>query len=248
MAVWRSCTGIWDRAICRVMLVLWWALATTFAGPSSAQDTNTLVLSGFVAPALTPRALAQLQPAYAELGIKLEVDYDVPSRSLVQSTTGKTDGEVIRIQLVGDRHPSLLRVNVPLITVAAYGYTNRPELKSLDLDHLRNLRAGHVLGALFGETAAEGFAEVWSAEEPEQLFTMLNQGRLDIVFVRESKAKELIARFGMDSVYPIPSTYRAHSFYHYLHERHRDLVPRIESVLRKRVDVEDETEDGKRPS
>lgn len=194
---------------------------------------TTFVLSGFEAPGLTPVAQEILEKAYAELGLHVEVVLTEPSRALVNSTSGVTDGEVVRIGLVGDRYPSLVRVNVPLLSIATFGYSNRPDVKTMSEHDLKALRAGHVRGAVFGEIAARGFAEIWSADEPEQLFEMLKQNRLDLVFVREKRAREMIARFQMDDVYPIPFSRRDYPFFHYLHKRHQGLVPLVEKALRK---------------
>jgi len=200
--------------------------------PARAGAEGTLRLSAFDAPGLTPVALAILEEAYARLGIRVEILKTKPSRALVNSRSGITDGEVVRIGLVGDQYPSLVRVDVPLLSVSTFGYTNRPELKDNSVAELKSFRAGHVRGAVFGEQAAKGSAEVWSAEEPEQLFRMLKQGRIDVVYVREIRAEEMIERFDLDNVFPIPASFREYPFYHYLHERHRELMPRVEEVLR----------------
>ncbi|WP_297834875.1 transporter substrate-binding domain-containing protein [uncultured Roseibium sp.] len=220
-------------------------LLAGFLLATAASASERIVLSGFEAPGLTPVAVGYLQKAYSSLGIELEIVENTPSRALVESTSGKTDGEVIRIGSVGDRYPTLVRVDVPLLSVVAYGYTNRADLKDKSLEDLKSLRAGHVRGAVFGEMAASGFAEVWSAEEPEQLFLMLKQKRLDLVFVRELRAKEMIERFGLEDAFSLPSSRKEYAFYHYLHERHRDLAPQVEEALRAVLSGEDkDTGDG----
>lgn len=204
-----------------------------FAFTVSGLAQSVLHLSTFEAPGVTPQAVRKLQAAYAELGIAVEVSYDKASRALVNAVSGKSDGEVIRIDLIGDRYPSLVRVNVPLGTLATYGFTNRPELKDLSATDLKNYRAGYVRGALFAENAAKGSREVWALESASQLFSMLDQKRLDIVYTAEAPAKKIIAQLGAEGIYPIPATHKQYAFYHYLHERHRHLVPRIEDALRR---------------
>jgi ABC-type amino acid transport substrate-binding protein len=207
--------------------------------PFNAFAGDTLRLSAFDAPGLTPVALKTLAKAYSRLGIAIETVVTEPSRALVNSSSGTTDGEVVRIALVDDRYPSLVRVNVPLLSVTTYGYTNKPELLDKSVDMLKAFRAGHVRGAVFGELAARDSVEIWSADEPEQLFEMLKQDRIDVVYVREIRAEEMIARFGLEDVLPIPASFKEYPFYHYLHERHLELVPRVEKALR---DLQGESE------
>jgi len=218
-------------------------LLTCLSCAAAAAADKKLVLSGFEAPGLTPVARSYLEKAYKELGMTVDVVLTEPSRALVNSTGGVTDGEVVRIGVVGDRYPTLVRVDVPLLSVATFGYTNRPEARHMSQQDLKSLRAGHVRGAVFGEIAARGFAEIWSADEPEQLFKMMQQGRLDLVFVRETRAKEMVRRFGLTDVYPVPSSRKDYPFFHYLHKRHSGLVPRVEKALRKVLSEEERTSD-----
>ncbi len=121
-------------------------LLAGFLLATAASAGERIVLSGFEAPGLTPVAVGYLQKAYSSLGIELEIVENTPSRALVESTSGKTDGEVIRIGSVGDRYPTLVRVDVPLLSVVAYGYTNRADLKDKSLEDLKSLRQGMCAG------------------------------------------------------------------------------------------------------
>jgi len=204
-------------------------LSGLFAGRAGAQDE--LVFSAYEAPGLTPVALEHLEEAYANLGIGVGALVTGPSRALVSSSRAETDGEVARIAEVGDRYPSLIRVNVPLVSISTYAYTNRPDILHVDHGSRSALRVGHVRGAIFGELAARGFSEIWTEDGPDLLFAMLEQQRLDIVFVSEDQAQKMIDLYGFDHVRPIPSSRRDHQFFHYLHVRHWQLVPRVEQAL-----------------
>ncbi|MBN9671194.1 hypothetical protein [Roseibium aggregatum] len=218
-------------AVCTVLF------ASAFTEAGLAQ--SVLHFSTFEAPGVTPQAVEVLRDAYADLGIAIDVSFEKASRSILNAAAGKSDGEVVRIDLIGDRYPSLVRVDVPLAAMATYGFTNRPELETLSGEALKNYRAGYVRGALFAENAAKGSKEVWAVENPSQLFAMLNQGRLDIAYAAEAPARKIITRLGADDIYPLSATLKHYSFYHYLHERHRDLVPLVEDALRRRLPAGD---------
>ena len=66
-----------------------------------------------------------LKTAYAKLGIETEFYFTSGQRSLVMSSKGVVDGEVLRIASVGTKYPTLLRVDVPLIELNNLVFVNR---------------------------------------------------------------------------------------------------------------------------
>lgn len=207
------------------------ALLMSSQGAAHAQQV--LRLSGFEAPNLTPIAARVLSDAYAQLGIKIEVVEAHPRRALVRSSSGKTDGELVRVRSVGDQFPTLVRVEVPIVTSRTFAYTNKAELRGKRPEELYRLRAGHVDGARYAIKLAEKFSEVWTARTPEQLFDMLHYGRIDIVIVSEQTGRQMIEQFDKAGMFfALQPSLSEVQYYHYLHEKHAHLVPRIEAVLR----------------
>lgn len=209
-----------------------WFLAG-FLLPTVALAGDRLVLSSFDSPGLTSVAASILKKSYGELGIEVQVIYAEAGRSLVDAAAGITDGEVARIKRVGDKFPTLLRVDIPVVTLRTYAYTTRPDLQGKTIEQLKSLRAGHVRGAVFAQTVSRGFADVWTADDPIQLFRMLEHNRVDVVFAKQMSSEEILKRFGLTTVVQIKSTLTEFPFYHFLNEKHRDLVPQIKEVFFK---------------
>jgi ABC-type amino acid transport substrate-binding protein len=202
---------------------------------AAAQDV--LRLSGFEAPNLTPAAEKILAKAYSELGIRIETVISNPQRALLEAASGKTDGELVRVRAIGADYSSLLRVDVPIIVARTFAYANNRQLGGKSFRQLRHLRVGHVSGARFAAELADGFAEIWTAETPEQLFEMLRRDRVDLVIAGEGTARRVIQDRKLEDVFPLKPSLREVAFYHYLHEKHVDLVPGIEAVLRRMLSV-----------
>jgi ABC-type amino acid transport substrate-binding protein len=216
------------------------ALVSLFVLIEAACAQDTLRFSGFDAPNLTPEAERILSRAYEELGIRIETVKLSPRRALLDSASGKTDGELVRVKIVGTAHESLIRVDVPIIEARTYAYASKPELRGKPFGELKHLRIGHVAGARFASELADGFSEVWTAETPEQLFEMLLRDRLDLVIVGEGTGRRVIREREIKEVFHLTPSLRTVSFYHYLHEKHAALVPRIEAVLRRQLEEERE--------
>lgn len=195
---------------------------------------QTLRFSGFDAPVLMADAEAVLAPAYAELGIRFEVVKSPGHRALLDAASGKTDGELVRFQHVETLYDSLVRVKVPIVMVRTFAYTNKPELLGKQFSELKHLRIGYVIAVRFTQKLAEGFAETWEAETPEQLFEMLQRDRVDLVMVSDVEGNRAISQMELSNVFPLASSQRDVPFFHFLHIKHADLVPQIETVLRRR--------------
>ncbi len=222
------------------------ALMLSVAGASAQQQ---LRFSAFEAPNLTPIARKILVRAYAELGIRIETVVENPQRALLDSASGVTDGELVRVSSVADKYQTLIRVDVPLVVARIFAYTNKQPLRGKALAELKHLRVGHVAGARFASEAAVGFAEIWEADTPEQLFEMLHHDRIDLVIVGEETGRRIIRDAELKGVFPLLPSLREVAFYHLLHERHADLVPRIKAVLRRlMVDPDIDFSTGKKQS
>jgi len=200
---------------------------------NTAHAQERLQLSGFDAPNLTPAAERILKRAYAELGIGIETVMTSPGRALLEAASGKTDGELVRVREIEALHDSLIRVDVPIIVARTFAYTNQPGLRGKSVDGLKHLRVGHVAGARFSSDLSTGFSEVWAAETPEQLFEMLLRNRLDLVIVGEGTGRRIIRSQKLEGVFALSPSLQEVAFYHYLHEKHAGLVPKIEAVLKR---------------
>ncbi|MFC6658147.1 hypothetical protein ACFQEX_23105 [Roseibium salinum] len=193
-------------------------VALLISSQGTAHAQQVLRLSAFDAPNLTPMATHILSNAYAQLGIRIEVVEAHPRRALIRSSSGRTDGELVRVRSVGDRFPTLLRVEVPIVTSRTFAYTNKAELRGKLPEELYRLRVGHVDGARYAVKLAEKFSEVWTARTPEQLFDMLQYGRVDIVIVSEQTGEQMIKQSGQAGIFALQPTLSEVRYYHYLHE------------------------------
>ncbi|CTQ51597.1 hypothetical protein LP7551_00109 [Roseibium album] len=192
-----------------------------------------LRFSKFEAPNLIPLAEQIISRAYAELGISIETVKANPRRALLDAAGGKTDGDLVRVHKVGSLHESLIRVEVPVIVARIYAFSNKPELRGRPFGELKHLRIGHVAGAKFAQDLAVDFLDVWTADSAEQLFEMLQRDRLDLVIVGERTGPRIIRERKLSGIIRLQPALREIPFYHYLHEKHADLAPKVEEVLRR---------------
>jgi hypothetical protein len=77
-------------------------------------------------------------------------------------------------------------------------------------------------------------ARVTAATGLDNLIRMLDAGRFDIMVSDLFSGRVAVKNMKLEArVYPLMPVIERISIHHYLHERHRDLVPRIEAVIRE---------------
>jgi polar amino acid transport system substrate-binding protein len=175
--------------------------------------------------------LRLLREAYAAIGVEFSVLYLTPNRSIQEVENGAADGELLRIQQVGHHFTEIVRVEIPVISLPIYAYTNNPQLAGLTLDEMDRYRVGYVDGALFAQRMTAKLPDVTPVESPDTLFKMLELDRLDIVIAAENPGDTVMQTVGNGRIYKGSKQLRSVEFYHYLNRRHRALVPRIEWLL-----------------
>lgn len=173
-----------------------------------------------------------LTSAYRRLGITIRFLYAPSPRALALSSSGTVDGELVRIEGIEKRFPTLVPVKVPIARLETGVFVSRENAKRISVDTLSEGSVGHMAGVVFAESLTKGFQDVWIADTHDELFKMLNAGRVDAVISSVSAGTRQIQKmsYGGDIVALEPPL-RSVPLYHYLNDRHAALVPKIEAVL-----------------
>ena len=187
----------------------------------------------------TPSAIVWanvLNEVYKRAGIPVEF-VDMPTeRSLFQSSQGLIDGELVRIYTVGEKYPTLIRVPTPFTYFESRAYARSPDTqKGIDRygwSALKNLRVGVVRGLKYAEIDLDGINDVVRIDRTEQLYRMLERGRIDVALSTDVSGFFLIRKLKLKSVYLLEPSLRRHDLYHYLHEKHKQYVPLLDRTIR----------------
>jgi polar amino acid transport system substrate-binding protein len=170
---------------------------------------------------------------YRRAGIGLTF-VDLPAkRSLLESSEGRVDGEVQRILAVQDQYPSLIAVHPSFTFIEPAAFVRNIDFQ---VDGWRSISAhsiGIVRGVGSSERGTAGMARVEAVTTMEQLMQSLAAGRFDVAVNDRFSGLLVIRRLRLEhAVRPLSPPLEHIPLYHFVHERHRDLVPKIEKVLR----------------
>ncbi|WP_428527381.1 hypothetical protein [Roseibium sp.] len=220
-----------DDCLQKLLWVICFVLSLTIGLPDRAVSETYFKFTAVEGMRHNMEGLRLLREAYAAIGVEFSVLYLTPNRSIQEVESGAADGELLRIRQVGHHFTEIVRVEVPVISLPIYAYTNDPQLAGLTLGEMGRFRVGYVDGALFAQRMTAKLPDVTPVESPDMLFKMLVLDRLDIVIAAENPGDTVMQTVGNGRIYKGSKQLRSVEFYHYLNRRHRALVPRIEWIL-----------------
>lgn len=222
---------LWHRRESLVALAGAWPLALP-AQPQPlrfATDTND---HGGLAPA----GRAVLARALQRLGLAVSFEALPLRRSLRMTAQGLLDGETLRIRTLAQGHPTLLLVPVPIATVKVIGYVRQRQAGLVAWSALPQLRVGYPRGVVLIEHLLDGVPHKVEATTHADLLRLLWTEAVDTALLTLAAGQpepDAEQTAGL-AVMPTPlSTTPLHPL---LHDRHRELLPRLTGMLQQMED------------
>ncbi|WFU28313.1 transporter substrate-binding domain-containing protein [Bradyrhizobium sp. CB1717] len=208
--------------------VAWLSLLA--AAPSQAQDLIRLARIADIPDQYVGGEM--LRAVYAKLNIKLEFE-DVPGkRALALSSAGEVDGEIQRIGTLSRDYPTLVQVTPAINYIEPAVFTTKLHFDVTGWDSIRDHSIGIVRGVGSSEAGTRGMARVTATTSLESMIKMLDADRFDVMVTDLFSGLVAVRKLNLQArIYPLsPPLERIH-IYHYLHERHRALVPEVGKVI-----------------
>lgn len=204
-------------------------LATTLGRAEGA----TLVISTNNTPQ-DRKALELLsREAFRRAGIEFKLVSNPSERSLQMANQGEIDGEGLRVGGLDSHYPNLIQVPERFIGISFVAFAKDA---MINLDHswesLKPYRIAYITGWKMFEANASGAKKVTKVDKPEQLFRMLDAGRVDLALYTRADGIALIRSLNLPSIAPISPSLKDVDMYLYVNKKHEALVPRIVESLR----------------
>ncbi|SEN19535.1 transporter substrate-binding domain-containing protein [Bradyrhizobium sp. OK095] len=205
-------------------------LSLLLAAPSQAQELIRLARIADIPDQYVGGEM--LRAVYAKLDIKLEFE-DVPGkRALALSSAGEVDGEIQRIGTLSRDYPTLVQVTPAINYIEPTVFTTKLHFDVAGWNSIRDYSIGIVRGVGSSEAGTRGMAEVTATTNLESMVKMLDADRFELMVTDLFSGLVAVRKLNLQArIHPLsPPLERIH-IYHYLHERHRDLVPKVGKVI-----------------
>ena len=170
--------------------------------------------------------------AYEKLGIPVKFAILPGKRALTESSEGRADGEVHRIFEIGNAYPTLLRVPTPINYIEPSAFSKKHGFEVTDCAALQGYQIGIVQGVKHSQLCTQGMENVFVGDDLTGVMRMLDAGRIDLLITARINGLLLAKELRLDAIKPLSPPLSRLWVYHYLHERHKDLVPTIDAVFK----------------
>ncbi len=171
--------------------------------------------------------------ALRRAGLQVRFVNHPSERSLQLANQGELNGEGLRVAGLEAQYPNLVRVPERFIGISFVAFS-KDALVSLDRgwESLKPHRVAFITGWKMFEANAANAKSVTKVDRPEQLFRMLESGRIDLALYTRADGVALLREMGLASIAPLSPALKDVDMYLYLHRRHESLVPRVAEALR----------------
>ena len=216
------------RSLCMAALIA--MLFCTAAGPACAAELRIAAVERNAVGWVASHLLACI---YKEAGLSMRVQAVPGNRAHLMALEGTVDGELVRMRDYTDSAANLVRVDPPLyrISIVAFSMAAR-HVRIQSPSDLRHYTVGALRGMTSAQTLTRKLDAVTLTSSPDQMFHMLQLGRIDAAL--EARLSGAYAAQRVHAQDLVSSPELAHvELHHYLNVRHKDSAARLNATLER---------------
>lgn len=169
--------------------------------------------------------------AFKRNGIQLSLITLPAARGLKSANAGIVDGELTRVVGMEKLYPNLVPVPEMMMYMDFVGFSNNSSISINGWNTLKPYSVGFMRGWKIYEKNIPKGTDVLLADDAEQLFTLLERGRVDVVLYTRLMGLEIIRRRQIVGASQLAPPLAIKEMYMYLHKRHVDLAHEIGTTL-----------------
>lgn len=179
-----------------------------------------------------------LPQIYQKLGITITITPLPGLRAEHQASTGKVDGEIMRIYTYGNENPNLIRIPTPYFQLETMAFTkaNR-QIHISSKAELSNYSVAKIRGVKHTNNITDGLSRVTDVDSTNALMKLVNDGLVDVALTNTIDGLRALHALKLEKVIvPDLQPLATLELYHYLHQDHQDhqdLVEKVDNIIRE---------------
>ncbi|TAN50751.1 MAG: transporter substrate-binding domain-containing protein [Rhodospirillales bacterium] len=168
---------------------------------------------------------------FKRLGLEADLVVNrAAARAITLANDGVDDGIAARIIGLEEKYPNLVRVPEPIFVNDFVACTLDKAPAKADWDSIVPFSVSHIIGWQIFERNLKPVRELLLAKDSEQMFSLLKAGKAELILHERWQALWHANQLGLKLKTAEPPLARVEMFI-YMHQRHKDLVPRIAREL-----------------
>jgi polar amino acid transport system substrate-binding protein len=196
--------------------------------PAGAQERLVLVTPVNTVDTVISEVITR--EAYRRIGIDVEIKKYPGERALRIADSGKADGEVQRIDGIAAQYPNLIQVHPAINYIEGTAFTRTKTFAINGWESLRPYRLGYIRGIKFAERNTRNMNSS-SVSDYRNLFKMLSNDRFEVVVSPRLNGLFQMRQLDIRDVRELKPAIMRFDLFHYLHNKHAKLVPKISAVF-----------------
>lgn len=202
-----------------------------FVSAISYAEHQELNFSAIKNAAYIKHANRVMTEAYKRMGRTFTITELPAKRSLVSSNSGKgLDGELFRIAGVEKNYTNLIPIKVPLSRSMWMVYTIDTKFKVNGWQSLKPYKIGVRNGVVTTDKGTAGMDTV-SVNSNQQLFELLETGRVDIVVMSHSNGEKYLNKHPDTKIHSLTEPVQIRPVYHFVHKKNAYYIPKLTAIL-----------------
>ena len=175
-----------------------------------------------------------MQQAYQQLGIQMEMSHMAADRAMLELKKGVLVDATLAAMITFDsQHSGLARVPVPVYQLELALFTSDPDVQIADWQHLRKQQVIYVQGmqSILLTLQQHHISNTEAVLSLEQALKRLELDRGRYALLPKFEAEAMLKKLNLAKVRPLQPALARVALYHYVHEKHHDLVGPLSEVL-----------------
>lgn len=173
-----------------------------------------------------------LTEVYQKIGITPIIQPLPGARANLVTLAGDKDGEVARIATYVVKNPTLIKIEPGYYHLVSTAFAKADQNITIKSSaDLKKYRVGIVRGIAHAKVASEGVAVVEEVTTYQQMFQMLDAGRIDVAIDTGINGAYMVKKMGLADVKPVGELGRLELF-HILAPKKSSLAPKVAATLK----------------
>ncbi|CCK77493.1 Conserved hypothetical protein [Oleispira antarctica RB-8] len=200
--------------------------------PCRAEEYKFVSIDGLYEQQVGQIILPQI---YKKLGIDISITPMPGNRAVLETVSGRMDGEIMRIGSYGIDHPEVLRIPTSYYHLETMAFYKKGS--SVDITSAKDLSQYSVLkvrGVKHTSNITKGLENVYDYDDTVSMLNALDKHRVNIALTHAGDGLFAIVKHQIKDIdYNISKPLSILPLYHYVHKKNVHLVEQVDRIIRE---------------
>ncbi|BHH82093.1 substrate-binding periplasmic protein [Desulforhopalus sp. 52FAK] len=204
-------------------------LILTFPISGLAEEYNFVSIKGLIEQEVGQLIIPEI---YKKIGATVTITPVPGKRAQQEATTGKKDGEIMRIWTYGEENPTTIRVPTPYYQLETMAFIKKGSgIVINSKEDLAKYKLVKVAGVKHTNNISVGMPNVHNINNTELMMKFLQSGRADVALTNTVDGLLVLKKMGITDIVPIDKPLAVLDLFNYIHESRKDIVPKVDAAI-----------------